>query len=128
MNSSNNLPRESRSVRLDEDEWVLAEALAELHRERGAGAGLRRALVLAETAVIVDGATGDSGNARCPQGGHPFVWGNHHPEGTEPQPGEWVVCIGGDGYTCGYNFLWHGHEKLREITERIKAERTAGDR
>jgi len=44
MNSSNNRPREARSVRLGEDEWVLAEAIARLNGERGAGQGLRTAL------------------------------------------------------------------------------------
>lgn len=36
--------RESRSVRLREDEWVLAEAIARLDGENGAGHGLRWAL------------------------------------------------------------------------------------
>ena len=40
--------RESRSVRLSQDEWDLAEAISLLNHEGGAGAGLRRALDLAE--------------------------------------------------------------------------------
>lgn len=37
-------PRESRSVRLRDDEWVTAEAIARLKGENGAGFGLRTAL------------------------------------------------------------------------------------
>lgn len=36
--------RESRSVRLRDDEWVLAEAIARINGENGAGHGLRWAL------------------------------------------------------------------------------------
>lgn len=36
--------RESRSVRLREDEWITAEAIARLYGESSAGLGLRTAL------------------------------------------------------------------------------------
>lgn len=36
--------RESRSVRLRDEEWVLAEAIARMSGEAGAGHGLRMAL------------------------------------------------------------------------------------
>lgn len=36
--------RESRSVRLRDEEWVLAEAIARINGENGAGHGLRMAL------------------------------------------------------------------------------------
>lgn len=41
-------PRESRSVRLRQDEWDLAEAISRLNGEIGAGFGLRAALVREE--------------------------------------------------------------------------------
>lgn len=37
-------PRESRSVRLRQDEWDLAEAISRMNGEIGAGFGLRAAL------------------------------------------------------------------------------------
>jgi hypothetical protein len=37
--------RESRSVRLRDDEWALAEAIAQLNGETGAGHGIRTALI-----------------------------------------------------------------------------------
>jgi hypothetical protein len=42
--ATKNGARESRSVRLYDHEWVMAEALARLEGEQGAGFGLRQAL------------------------------------------------------------------------------------
>lgn len=44
--------RESRSVRLSQDEWDTAEAISLINREGGAGAGLRAALQMAEDYFI----------------------------------------------------------------------------
>lgn len=49
--------RESRSVRLNEHEWATAEAIARISRGGiwSAGAGLRRALEMAEDALTDQG-------------------------------------------------------------------------
>lgn len=44
-------PRESRSVRLRQDEWDLAEAISRMNGEIGAGFGLRAALVREENRI-----------------------------------------------------------------------------
>lgn len=46
--------RESRSVRLRDDEWILAEAIARMYGERSAGFGLRAALAREETRLRRD--------------------------------------------------------------------------
>lgn len=46
--------RESRSVRLRDDEWILAEAIARMHGERSAGFGLRAALIREENRLRRD--------------------------------------------------------------------------
>lgn len=43
--------REARSVRLRDDEWVVAEAIARLNGESSAGSGLRTALTMAAASL-----------------------------------------------------------------------------
>jgi hypothetical protein len=47
--------RESRSVRLRDDEWALAEAIAELAGEAGAGHGIRIALARDAERIALSG-------------------------------------------------------------------------
>ena len=47
--------RESRSVRLRQDEWDMAEAIARISGERGAGFGLRLALTNMGNKMCQDG-------------------------------------------------------------------------
>jgi hypothetical protein len=49
--TSKPVARESRSVRLRDDEWVLAEAISRMNGERGAGFGLRTALKREENRI-----------------------------------------------------------------------------
>lgn len=109
---------DNRSVRMDEWEWATASALALLFRERGASAGLRRALDMAVSQVVREGLVTDE----CPRG-HPFVWGNSHQEGQSPATGDWVTCAGGEGYLCGYSFVWRGHDHLKNLVNKIVSER-----
>lgn len=105
------ISRESRSVRLDDNEWATAEAIASLHKLVGAGNGIRMALDMAMKQIICEG-DGEYGEYPCPASGagdHVFINAN----GTgEPAAGEWVLCDGGDGFFCGYGFLWRGAQEL----------------
>lgn len=51
--------RESRSVRLRQDEWDTAEAIGRIRGERSAGFGLRAALSMAEDQLTEQGRGGD---------------------------------------------------------------------
>jgi hypothetical protein len=57
MTTEQRVARESRSVRLNEHEWATAEAIAKISRGGiwSAGAGLRRALEMAEDALTEQG-------------------------------------------------------------------------
>jgi hypothetical protein len=57
MTTEQTTARESRSVRLNEYEWATAEAIARISRgvQGSAGAGLRRALEMAEDALTEQG-------------------------------------------------------------------------
>lgn len=114
-------------MRLSEDEWVLAESIAEMYGVRGAGAGLRRALDMARLMIAQEGVAKSRFEAECPRGGHAFTW--DQPSKTlEPKVGELVICNGPEEFFCGYQFVWRGGEKITEISRRIRTERAAGDR
>lgn len=125
--------RESRSVRLSENEWATAETIAVMCGAEGAGAGLRAALHMASVRIIEEG-DGEYGTYLCPASGdgdHVFVWANG--DGTEEPPvGERVLCCGGDGYFCGYSFTWRGEQVfnrlLREFQDRRSAKTSSGER
>lgn len=51
--------RESRSVRLRDDEWALAEAIARMNGERSAGFGLRCALLREEARLRRSGRSAE---------------------------------------------------------------------
>lgn len=57
MTTDQTTARESRSVRLNQHEWATAEAIAKISRGGiwSAGAGLRRALEMAEDALTDQG-------------------------------------------------------------------------
>lgn len=126
--AKNSAVREPRSVRLDDDEWLMSEVLSSL-LGRGvpsAGEGLRIALDMAVKQVICEG-DGEYGSYPCPASGE----GNHVFEsatGEAPRAGEWTVCMGGDGYLCGYGLLWRGGEALLREQSRLSALRMKEDR
>lgn len=130
MNNSNSRPtRESRSVRLDQDEWDLAEAIAVTLGARSAGAGIREALEMALNTLSREGVAESLEGAMCPRGGHPFVWNQQrYSQTSEPGVGELVLCSGTEEFFCGYQFVWRGGQRVREVRDSIRSARKAGDR
>jgi len=124
--------RESRSVRLSLDEWITAEALAQVVGGRGAGAGLRSALATAVDQLVSENTCGEDpyGVALCPgDDSHRFVWANDPEDGSTPQQGEWVACAGQIGdLPCGYLFVWRGLDEYIRARNLIEKRHQAGGR
>lgn len=121
MNDNASGAREARSVRLSENEWAAAEAIAAMHQGTGAGAGLRMALEMARHQIIAEG-DGEYGEYLCPASGN----GDHvfmSMAETAPDPGDTVTCDGADDYFCGYSFTWRGAQKLLGLIGQFEARR-----
>lgn len=121
MNDNTSGAREARSVRLSENEWATAEAIAAMHQGTGAGAGLRMALEMARNQLLAEG-DGEYGEYPCPASGHGDHLFEYMGDG-EPDVGELVTCGGGDGFFCGYSFTWRGAKVLIPLIRQFEARR-----
>lgn len=122
MNDNTSGAREARSVRLSENEWAAAEAIAAMHQGTGAGAGLRMALKMARYQIIAEG-DGEYGDYLCPASGD----GDHvfrSVADLPPAPGEIVTCDGAADHFCGYSFTWRGAQKLIGLINEFTARRS----
>lgn len=114
--------REPLSIRINAEERATAETIAYLHRQKGAGEGLRIALEQYTNQIICEG-DGEYGEYLCPASGmgdHIFEMG----DGEEPVPGQWATCsayLGDNGAQCGYPLIWRGADALLRALEHYRS-------
>lgn len=121
--------RESRSVRLSQEEWTDAETIAILYRRSGAGHGIRAAINALVSRIICEG-DGEYGEYPCPSDGHAsHIFTTE--DGEPPTPGE-IICCGEEltesGTRCGYSLVWRGAEELVRIKRWVEQQHAMAGR
>lgn len=124
-------PLALRSLRLSQEDWDTAEAIALLLGGKGHSAGVRAAMELAVEFFSAGSGEDDGpyGEAKCHsrnRPAHTFHWNLQ----GEPEPGQWVTCEATfpSGAMCCHTFIWHAFNVFEAHLKSIEAHRKVSER